>query len=266
MNLNLENKVAIVTGASKGIGKAIAVELAKEGCKLAICARGKEQLEKTAKELAQISPEILSVQADLTQPNDITKLVEQTIEKFGTIHILVNNAGTIGRSGFFDELDIQEWKDLFELNFFAVVSLSKAVIPFMLKNKWGRIINISSENGEQPYPDMPHYSVSKSALNGFTKMLSKSYAKQGILVNAVSPAFIKTPLVENMLQEIAGKQGISVEEAEKNFLTGNRPHIELRRAGTPDESAKIVAFLASDAASFINGSIYRVDGGSVAAI
>jgi len=266
MNLNLENKVAMVTGASKGIGKAIAVELAKEGCKLAICARGKEQLEKTAKELTEISPEVLAVQADLTQPNDLTKLVEQTIEKFGTIHILVNNAGTIGNSGFFDELDIQEWKDLFELNFFAVVSLSKAVIPVMLKNKWGRIINISSENGEQPYPDMPHYSVSKSALNGFTKMLSKSYAKQGILVNAISPAFIKTPLVENMLQEIASKQGISVEEAEKNFLTGKRPHIELQRAGTPKESAKIVAFLASDAASFINGSIYRVDGGSVAAI
>ena len=166
----------------------------------------------------------------------------------------------------FDELDIQEWKDLFELNLFAVVSLSKAVIPVMLKNKWGRIINISSENGEQPYPDMPHYSVSKSALNGFTKMLSKSYAREGILVNAVAPAFIKTPLVENMLQEIAGKQGVSVEEAEHKFLSENRPHIELQRAGTPEESAKIVAFLASDAASFINGSIYRVDGGSVAAI
>lgn len=266
MQLNLENKVAIVTGASKGIGKAVAVELAKEGCKLAICARGKEQLEHTASELKEIAPDVLPVQADLTQPESIGKLVDETIRAFGTVHILVNNAGTIGRSAAFDELDIQEWKALFELNLFAVIGLSKAVIPEMLKNKWGRIINISSENGEQPYPDMPHYSVSKSALNGFTKMLSKSYAQQGILVNAVSPAFIKTPLVENMLQEMAEKQGISVSEAEQKFLSENRPHIELQRAGTPEESAKIVAFLASDAASFINGSIYRVDGGSVAAV
>ncbi len=266
MDLNLTNKVAIVTGASKGIGKAIAIELAKEGCKLAICARDKKQLEITANELAQLSPDVLPVQADLTKENDIDNFVKKTTEKFGTVHILVNNAGTIGRSGNFTELEVQDWRDLFELNFFAVISLSKKVIPVMLKNQWGRIINISSENGEQPYPDMPHYSVSKSALNGFTKMLSKSYAKQGILVNAVSPAFIKTPLVENMLKEIAEKRGISIEEAESNFLSGNRPGIELQRAGTPEESAKIVAFLASDAASFINGSIYRVDGGSVATI
>ncbi len=209
---------------------------------------------------------MLQVQADLTKESDIDNFVKKTTEKFGTVHILVNNAGTIGRPGNFTELEVQDWRDLFELNFFAVISLSKKVIPVMLKNQWGRIINISSENGEQPYPDMPHYSVSKSALNGFTKMLSKSYAKQGILVNAVSPAFIKTPLVENMLKEIAEKRGISIEEAESNFLSGNRPGIELQRAGTPEESAKIVAFLASDAASFINGSIYRVDGGSVAAI
>ncbi len=266
MDLNLNDKVAVITGASKGIGKAIAIELAREKCKIVICARNKEQLHETATEINKLTPEVLAVQADLTKMEDQKKLVDKTVEKFGTIHILVNNAGTIGNLGTFEELSIQDWKDVFELNFFAVVGLSKAVLPLMLKNKWGRIINISSENGEQPYPDMPHYSVSKSALNGFTKMLSKSYAKQGILVNTVSPAFIKTPLVENMLQEIAEKQGISVEEAENNFLTKNRPNIELQRAGTPEESAKIVAFLASDAASFINGSIYRVDGGSVAAI
>lgn len=136
----------------------------------------------------------------------------------------------------------------------------------MKKQGWGRIINISSENGTQPYPDMIHYSASKGALDNFSKALSKQYAENNILVNTVSPAFIMTPLVESMMQKAAEEQGISRDEAIERFLDNNRPHIELNRPGTIEEVGSIVAFLSSDKASFINGSNYRVDGGSVASI
>lgn len=193
-------------------------------------------------------------------------MVSKTAETFGSIDILVNNAGTIGQSGTFEGTSLDEWRSLFELNVFAVVSITKKVIPYMKDQGWGRIINISSENGTQPYPDMIHYSASKGALDNFSKALSKQYADHNILVNTVSPAFIMTPLVDNMMQQMADEREISKDETIKQFLKNNRPHIELERPGTIEEVGSIVAFLASDKASFINGSNYRVDGGSVAAV
>ncbi|MDR8393418.1 glucose 1-dehydrogenase [Aliifodinibius sp. S!AR15-10] len=266
MNLNLDGKTAIVTGGSKGIGKGIARSLAGEGCNLSICARHIDELEETAEELEKLGVQVLVVEADLTKETDIQNVVNRTVDKFGTIDILVNNAGTVGEPGTIEEVSVQEWRDLFELNLFAVVSITKKVLPVMLKQNWGRIINISSENGTQPYPDMIHYSASKGALDNFSKGLSKQYAEQGILVNTVSPAFIETPLVDEMMQQAAEEQGITKEEAVKQFLSNKRPNIELGRPGKIEEVGPIVAFLASDKASFINGSDYRVDGGSVASI
>ncbi|MDZ7692482.1 MAG: SDR family oxidoreductase [Balneolaceae bacterium] len=193
-------------------------------------------------------------------------MVDRTLDAFGTIDILVNNAGTVGNPGTIEEVSVQEWRDLFELNLFAVVSITQKVLPIMQEKGWGRIINISSENGTQPYHDMIHYSASKGALDNFTKALSKQYAKDGILVNTVSPAFIETPLVNNMMQQAADEQGITREEAVQQFLENNRPHIEVGRPGKIEEVGPVVAFLASDKASFVNGSDYRVDGGSVASV
>jgi 3-oxoacyl-[acyl-carrier protein] reductase len=139
-------------------------------------------------------------------------------------------------------------------------------LPHMQKQKWGRIINISSESGVQPDPMMPHYNAAKSALNSFTKSLSKAYGKDNILVNTVSPAFIRTPLLEGLLEQQARARGITVDEAEKVLLREFRPNILLGRAGRADETAGIVVFLASEQASFITGSNYRVDGGSVASL
>lgn len=264
MDLGLDGKTAIVTGGSKGIGRGIAVALAAEGCSLSICARHKEELEEAAEALRKHGVDVLPVPADLTQKKDIVELVEQTRERFGHIDILVNNAGTVGHPGTMDEVSTQEWRDLFELNVFAVVELTRQVLPAMREQQWGRIINISSENGKQPYPDMIHYNASKAALDSFSKALSKDVASEGILVNTVSPAFIMTPLVEDMMDAAAEEQGVTREEAVQQFLEANRPHIELRRPGRIDEVSGIVAFLASEQASFINGANYRVDGGSVA--
>lgn len=266
MDLQLQNRHAIVTGGSKGIGKGIAQALAEEGCSVSICARTRDELEETADELRETGSDILSIEADITKEEDIEKVVSETAKAFGSIDILVNNAGTIGQSGTFEGTPLSEWRNLFELNVFGVVSITKKVIPFMKKQGWGRIINISSENGTQPYPDMIHYSASKGALDNFSKALSKQYADHNILVNTVSPAFIMTPLVEDMMQQMADEQGMSKEKTIEQFLKNNRPHIELERPGTIEEVGSIVAFLASDKASFINGSNYRVDGGSVAAV
>lgn len=266
MDLGLGGRVALVTGASKGIGKAVAVELAREGCRVVLCARGEEELRRAAEEAGRFN-ETLAVGADVTKPEEVERLVAETAESgFGPVEILVNNAGSIGSPSVFEELSDDEWLDVLDLNVVSAVRLTRAVVPGMRERGWGRIINVASESGVQPDPFMPHYNASKAALINLTKSLSKAYGPEGILVNAVSPAFVMTPLVEGMLAEQAESEGISSEEAEASFIRENRPNIVVGRAGAAEETAAVVAFLASERASFVTGSNYRVDGGSVASI
>jgi NAD(P)-dependent dehydrogenase (short-subunit alcohol dehydrogenase family) len=266
MDLGLDGKTALVTGGSKGIGYGCAEALAAEGCDLSICARHEDELEQAARALRDYDVEVLPVTADLTVEDDIDTLVEKTLDAFDTVDILVNNAGTVGDPGGLADNTTQEWRDLFELNLFAVVTLTRKLVPLMQEQGWGRVINMSSENGTQPYPDMMAYSASKGALDNFGKALSKEVAEDGVLVNTVSPAFIETPLVTEMMEAAAEEQGITKDEAVQHFLDENRPHIEVGRPGTIAEVGRVVAFLASEHASFINGSDYRVDGGSVASV
>ena len=264
MDLGLDGRVVLVTGASKGIGKAVAAALAAEGCRVVLCARGEEDLEVTVEEITASGGEAHAVAADVSDVKEAERLVEETKSHYGSVEILVNNAGSIGCPAAFEELSDEEWTELLELNVMSAVRISRAVIPGMQERGWVRIINISSESGIQPDPFMPHYNLTKAALINLTKSLSKAYGPDGILVNTVSPATIRTPLVEGMFEEMANEQGISSKEAEQQFLRETRPHIVLGRPGEPEEAAAAVVFLASEAASFITGSNYRVDGGSVA--
>lgn len=266
MDLGLEGKVALVTGASKGIGKAIAGALAAEGCQVVLCARGKEELEAAAEDIRATGGAAYAVAADMSDATEIKELAEETVSRFGTVDILVNNAGGVESPSPFEELSDEDWLEALELNLLSAVRLTRAVLPQMRERGWGRIVNIASESGIQPDPFMPHYNASKAALINLTKSLSKAYAKDGILVNAVSPAAVRTPLIERMFEEMAEEKGVSKEEAEASFLRENRPHIVVGRPGEPEETAAVVVFLASEASSFVTGSDYRVDGGSVASI
>jgi 3-oxoacyl-[acyl-carrier protein] reductase len=264
MDLELKGKVAIVTGASKGIGKAVAVALAGEGCRVAICARDRESLGMAEKEIRNQGGDVLSASVDMTRPEEIKRFIDLTADRFKTVHILVNNVGSVGNQAGFETLSDADWLMLFELNVMSAVRITKLCLPFMKQQRWGRIINIASESGVQPDDFMPHYNATKACLINLTKSLSKAYGRDNILVNSVSPAFIRTPLVEEMMSERAKMKGITMDDAISQFLRENRPNIVLGRPGTSEETASVVVFLASGKASFVTGSNYRVDGGSVA--
>lgn len=269
MDLGLAGKVAVVTGGSKGIGRGIADTLVGEGCRVVICARHQVELQQAVAELAKQGPDgagAMGVPADVTKEADRRALVERTLAKFGRVDILVNNAAAVGEARTIDGAPVAEWRKTFELNVFAAVHLVQLVLPKMRQQGWGRIINISSENGTQPYPDMIAYSASKGALDNFSKALSKQCAREGILVNTVSPAFIDTPAVDTAMTRVASEAEIPKEEAIRRFLREQRPNIALARPGRIEEVGPLVALLASDKASFINGGNLRVDGGSVGAV
>jgi 3-oxoacyl-[acyl-carrier protein] reductase len=267
MELGLKDKVVLVTGSSEGIGRSIATAFAREGCKVVINGRNEKKLHAAAKEVgAAGGSTVQTVIGDVSKGADAKRAVEEAVRQFGTIHVLVNNAGGVGRFAAFDELTDDDWIATYKLNVISAVAATRAALPHMQKQKWGRIINISSESGVQPDPVMPDYNASKSALNSLTKSLSKAYGKDNILVNTVSPAFIRTPLLDGILEQRAKEAGTTIDQAEQTMLREFRPNILLGRAGRSDETAGIVVFLASDQASFITGSNFRVDGGSVASI
>jgi 3-oxoacyl-[acyl-carrier protein] reductase len=267
VELGLEDKVAVVTGSSKGIGKAIAVALAREGCQVVLAARAEKDLEEAAEDVRRTGRggAVLALAADVTNADEVERLIDETVARFGTVDILVNNAGGTGRRSPFHELSDEEWFEVLDLNLISAVRLTRAVLPHMRRQRWGRIINVASESGTQPSVLKPHYNASKAALINLTKSLSKTYGEYGILVNAVSPATTITPSVEDLIADEAKRKNI-LNEKEAVFVRENKPDIVVGRLGRPEETAWVVAFLASERASFITGANYRVDGGSVTSI
>src|SRR5262245_38169802 len=252
MELGLKGKVTAVTGGSEGIGRATAMRFAHEGANVAICARRADILEQAAGEMRKSGAEVLTVAADMSEPADIERFISTIIKRFGRIDVLVNNAGT-SRRGKFLEVDDATWSADLELKVFGAIRCSRLAIPHMKKQGGGRIINITISSAKQPGAESMPTSVSRAAGLAITKALSKEFAADNILVNTVCIGKIKSGQHERRYKA-------DNRTAEEYYKQAARD-IPLGRVGEAEEVANVIAFLASDAASYVTGTSINLDGG-----
>ncbi|MGH8702227.1 MAG: SDR family NAD(P)-dependent oxidoreductase [Burkholderiales bacterium] len=252
MELGLKGKVAVITGGTDGIGRATALRLAQEGARVAICARRQEMLDKTAAELGNIGADALAVAADVSKAEDIERFMKAVIGRFGRIDILVNNAGTSAR-GKFLEVDDKAWGADLGLKVFGAIRCTRLAVPHMKQQGGGRIINITISSAKQPGAESMPTSVSRAAGLAITKALSREFAADNILVNTVCIGKIKSGQHERRYT----RQGVSAEE----YYQQTARDIPLGRVGEADEVASVIAFLVSDAASYVTGTSINLDGG-----
>jgi NAD(P)-dependent dehydrogenase (short-subunit alcohol dehydrogenase family) len=252
MDWGLQGRVAAITGGSEGIGKATAVLLGRHGARIAICARRTDVLNQTAREVRDSGAEVEAIVADASKGEDMSSFVERTVQRFGRIDILVNNAGGTGQWAF-DTVDDDAWHLDLEIKIMAQVRTARAAIPHMKKQGGGRIINLNMTGAKQPGFQQFPTTISRAGGLALTKALSKELAAFNILVNAVAVGKIKAKSQERR----AVRNGITVEE--HYARTGST--IPLGRMGEAEEVAQVIAFLASDAASYVTGTCINVDGG-----
>lgn len=261
MELNLKGKTALVVASSQGLGKAIAAQLAEEGANVMLTSRNAEKLQEVQAELQQLGEGKVSYfRADITNPEDIKALVQETREQLGKIDILINNAGG-PPGGSFDAFDDEDWQKAFELNLLSYIRVIREVLPD-LKKEGGRIINIASSSIKQPIPGLILSNTFRLGIVGLAKSLAEELAPYNILVNTVAPGRIATDRVAFLDQLKADKQGLSREQVEE----ASKKQIPLGRYGNPEEFAKVVTFLVSDASTYLTGSSFLVDGGMIKSI
>jgi 3-oxoacyl-[acyl-carrier protein] reductase len=246
--IDLSGKAAVVTGGSRGIGRAIALRLAEQGADIAFSYRGNfEAADHTRAAIEKLGRRVVAYQGDVTDPAAAENLVGLALETFGRIDILVNNAG-ITRDDLIMRMSVDAWRDVLETNLFGAFYATKAVTRPMLKQKSGRIINVTSVSGQAGNAGQANYSAAKAGLIGLTKATARELASRGITANAVAPGFVLTELTDKLSEQI--KDGI-------------KSATPLARFGTAEEVAAAVAFLASDEAAYITGQVLAVDGGLV---
>ncbi len=258
MDLGLEGKVAMVAAASQGLGRATALSLAKEGARLALCARHPEALEETAAEIrAATGAEVLTVATDLTDAEQIATFADRTLAQYGTVHVLVNNAGG-PPPGAFEDLPDDAWDAAFTLTLMSAVRLTRAVLPNMRGQKWGRVVNISSFGTKQPINPLLLSNSLRLAVVGWAKTVSNLVAQDNVTINSVGPGWTWTDRVASLLAGRAEAGGKSEAEAEAEITAT----IPMRRMGRPEELADVVTFLCSERASYVTGTSLMVDGGA----
>ena len=262
MDLGLQGKVAIVTGSSDGIGYASAHALAKEGVRVVLCARREALLAKARETVAmETGAEVLAVPCDVQQLPDVQRLVRETMESFGAIHILVNNAGNVP-SMQFAEVDDAQWHQMLEGKLLNYIRVTREVVPHMREAGWGRIVNIAGGGGRQPTATGMAVGVNNAAVINWTKSLSLQYAADGILVTTIAPGKIDTSRQIRNREREAAIRGMNLEVLQEDGVRD----IPLKRVGRPEEVASVVVFLASERSSYMTGTCVTVDGGSTRGI
>jgi 3-oxoacyl-[acyl-carrier protein] reductase len=257
VDLGLRGKVALVAASSKGLGRAVAEELATEGANLVMCARGKETLDQTAAWIREKSGvKVLAVSADVSNPDDASRVVASALKEFARVDILVTNSGG-PPSGAFESFSAESWDAATRLLLTSAVGLSRAVLPGMKERRWGRILNVTSIAAKQPIDGLMLSNSLRAAVIGFARTLANEVAPFGVTVNNLLPGFTRTDRVTQLAQAAAGKSG----GTDGGVVAKWEKEIPMGRLGEPREFAALAAFLASERASYITGSSIAVDGG-----
>ena len=258
MDLGLKNRVALVAASSQGIGRATAEAFAAEGCRVAMCARNSHTLQAAADSIRkEYGVEVLAEAFDVTDAAAVGRFVAAVVEKFGTVDICVTNAGGPPAKGFLSA-SLDEWQRALEMNFLSSVYFAREVIPHMQRQRWGRIITLTSITTKQPVSDLVLSNAARAAVVGLVKSLANEFGKDGILVNNVGPGFTAT----DRLKELAKTRAATSGKTEQDLFAGWAADAPLKRLGQPREVAETIVWLASERASYITGQTVLVDGGA----
>ena len=257
MDFGLNGRVAIVTGASSGLGKASALDLALEGASVVVSSRNESALLEAANEIGRsVGKEVAAVQGDVTSEEDISRIVNRTLEQYGRLDILVANAGG-PPAGYFDDFEPGHYLQAIQLNLISTINLCRAAVPHMRDRRWGRIVAITSIAAKQPVENLILSNTARAGLHGFLKSLSQQLAEYAITVNAVCPGYHLTERLKNLANIKAKSEGTTPEQICAQWAKA----APAKRLGDPRELAALVAFLCSERASYITGTAIQVDGG-----